>query len=108
MRMAADVVSWPFAAMLCGLCWLSGALVGYAVRLIQTSTTAEARRKKPRRRRRSSYYFSEDERSWSDGRLRTGLAWVSAVLIMIGLIGAGTIALANYKSRPNAAAGYRH
>ena len=33
---------------------------------------------------------------------------MSAILIMVGLIGAGTIALANYKSRPNAAAGYRH
>ena len=99
-------LSWSFAGLLCMLCWLSGALAGYAMR---TLVLAAAARKslKPRRRRRSSYYFSEDESRWSDRRWLRRLAWVSAVVIVTGLVAAGAVALANYKTRPNAAAGYR-
>ena len=102
----ATSVSWPFAGLLCLLFWISGLMAGIAVRNAQFAS-AEPRPRKARRRR-SSYYFSEDDRSWGRSRWRSRLAWVSAVVIVTCLLAAGTIALANYKTRPNAAAGYRH
>ena len=102
----AATLSWPFAGLLCLMCWLSGAMAGYAVRMLAPPASAR-RPAKPKRRRQSSYYFSEDERRWGDQRWLRRLAWVSVVIVVTSLVAAGTVALANYKSRPNAAAGYR-
>ena len=102
----AAALSWPFAGLLCVLCWMSGAMGGYALRTYMPSASVR-RAAKPKRRRRSSYYFSEDESRWGDHLWLRRLAWLSAVVIVASLVAAGTVALANYKTRPNAAAGYR-
>ena len=101
----APSVSWPFAGLLCFLFWMSGLLTGIAVRNAQSASVNP--RPSKARRRRSSYHFSEDDRSWGRHRWRSRLAWASAVAIVTCLLAAGTIAMANYKTRPNAAAGYR-
>ena len=103
---SAATLSWPFAGLLCLLCWISGAMMGYALRMLGAGA-APRLPLKPKRRRRSSYYFSEDQSRWGDQRWLRRVAWVSAMVIVTSLVAAGTIALANYKTRPNAAAGYR-
>ena len=93
---------------ICVVAGLVGAVLGPAISaLLRQSISFGVPRKRRRRRRRTSYYFSDDDRSWSDRRWRR-LAFVLSVGAVIALLMASSlVALANYKTRPNAAAGYR-
>jgi hypothetical protein len=91
----------------CAAAWISGALFTYSFRDFPTGWTPFPRRKAAPKRKTGSYYFADDARPKRSRRWRSWVGWVSAVALSVALLGAGVIAAANFKSRPNAAAGYR-
>ena len=94
---------------ICVAAALVGAVLGPAISALLRQTSAfGVPRGRRRRRRRTSYYFSDDDRSWGGRRWRRLASVVSVGAVIALLLASGLVALANYKTRPNAAAGYRH
>ena len=91
--------SWASVAAFVVLAWLSGVLMGFALRAIGFPGSADKLiSRRSGRRRRTGYYFSEETRSWGRHDWRTHLAWTSAVAVLIGVTLSGAIATAEWKA----------
>ena len=102
------LVSLLALIVVCLIAGVAGAIVGPPLNAaLRRGVFFGVPKRGRRRRRRTGYYFSDDDQSWGDRRWRKLLTIASVAAIASVVAISGAVALLNFKSRPNAAAGYR-
>ena len=95
--------SWAEVIAFTGLAWLSGLLMGLAIKAVSWKELTPALGRRSSRRRRTGYYFSEETRSWGRRRWRARLAWGSVVFVVLSFAVSGAVATLEWKSHPKVA-----
>ena len=90
-------VPWADVMVFIGLAWLSGLLMGVALKAISFEGLTPSLGRRSSRRRRTGYYFSEETRSWGRRRWRGRLAWGSVIFVLLSLVFSGAIATFEWK-----------
>ena len=96
-------VTWADTVGFIGLAWLSGLLMGVALKAISLEGFTPSFGGRSSRRRRTGYYFSEETRSWGRRRWRIRLAWGTVVFVLLSLVVSGAVATHEWKSHAKVA-----